>query len=389
MNHTKEKIAKQYFISEFKKHFEGTPRVFRAPGRINLIGEHTDYNDGFVLPILLDKYTTIAIAPRADRQFHIWSENMNELVSFSLESLTRNQTWSDYITGVAKILLEENFLLPGANVCIKSDIPIGGGLSSSAAIEVVIANGLLSLVENTMNTSDIALVCQRAENEFVGMRSGIMDQFVIIHGKENHALLLDCRSLEYEHIPLPTDKVRFVVCNTKIKHELGSSAYNDRIVECEEGVHIMQTKYPDINALRDISMQQLSSLNGVLPDVIHKRCYHVVSENDRVLESVSAIKHHQLSLLGELMMSSHRSLRDNYDVSCEELDIMVDIALKIPGVLGARLTGGGFGGCTVNLVELEHVDNFVAKIKDRYEQATGIKPEIYVSNPAGCAHELI
>jgi len=388
MKHNNENINTKYLVSEFRKRFEGTPRVFQAPGRINLIGEHTDYNEGFVLPLLIDKYTTIAIAPRDDRMIYIWSENMDELLSFSLDDLKRNWNWSDYIIGVLKVLLDQNFLLPGANVCIKSDIPIGGGLSSSAAIEVVMANGLLSLVENELSKSDIALVCQRAENEFVGMRSGIMDQFVITHGKGEHALFLDCRSLEYEHILLPTKEIRFVVCNTKIKHELGSSAYNQRINECNEGVRLLQKEYPGITALRDISLQQLADYKNTLPDTIRKRCFHVISENERVLKSVSAIKQNRLALLGELINNSHDSLKRNYEVSCRELDIMVEIARKLPGVLGARLIGGGFGGCTINLVEVEQVDNFVTEISYRYKNNTGIQPDIYISNPAGCASEL-
>lgn len=391
MNHTNQKINnnKEYFISEFQKHFDGIPRIFRAPGRINLIGGHTDYNEGFVLPILLNQYTTVAITPRNDYQLHVWSENMNELLTFSIKDLKPNGNWSDYIVGVAKELLDENFLLSGANVCIKSEIPIGGGLSSSAAVEVAIAKGLLSLVGNTMNKSKVARICQRAENKFVGMKSGIMDQFVIVQGKINHVLFLDCRSLEFEHISLPTNNIRFVVCNTKIKHKLGASAYNKRIIECEEGVRILQEVYPNINALRDVSLRQLTNLKNTLPNVIQRRCYHVISENERVIKSAAAIKQNQFALLGNLINESHNSLRDNYDVSCDELNIMVELARELPGVLGARLTGGGFGGSTVNLVETEYVENFTQEISTKYEQKTGLTPEIYVSEPAGGAFELV
>jgi len=389
MNYSKNNNTKEFFISEYHKHFDGTPRIFRAPGRINLIGGHTDYNEGFVLPVLLGKYTTVAIAPRNDNELHIWSENMNELLTFSMDDLRPRGNWSDYIVGVAKELIDENFLFSGANVCIMSEIPIGGGLSSSAAVEVAIANGLLSLVGDTMGRCDIARICQRAENKFVGMQSGIMDQFVIVHGKENHALFLDCRSLEYEHIPILTDKIRIVVCNTKIKHELAASAYNERIAECQEGVRLFQGICPDINALRDVSLRRLTELKNTLPEVIRKRCYHVVSENERVLKSATAIKQNQYALLGELINESHNSLRDNYEVSCYELNIMVDIARELPGVLGSRMTGGGFGGCTVNLVKTEYIENFTRNITAKYEEKTGLQPEIYVSEPVGGAYELV
>ena len=389
MNYSKENNTKEYFISEFHKHFDGTPRIFRAPARINLIGGHTDYNEGFVLPVLLERYTTVAIAPRDDNELHIWSENMNELLTFSMDNLKPRGIWSDYIVGVVKELIEENFLFSGANVCIMSEIPIGGGLSSSAAVEVAIANGILSLVGDSMDKCDIARVCQRAENKFVGMQSGIMDQFVIIHGKEKHALFLDCRSLEFEHIPLLTNNIRIVVCNTKIKHELAASAYNERKAECQEGVRLFKGICPGINALRDVSLRRLTELKNTLPEVIRKRCYHVVSENERVIKSVKALKQNQYAVLGQLINESHDSLRDYYEVSCHELNTMVDIARSLPGVLGSRLTGGGFGGCTVNLVESEHVDNFIREISSRYEEKTGLQPEIYISEPVGGAYELV
>jgi len=239
-----------------------------------------------------------------------------------------------------------------------------------------------------MPTKALAKLGQKAENQFVGMNCGIMDQFISIHGKENRALFLDCRTLDYELVPLQADNYRIVICNTMVKHELGASEYNKRRAECEQGVKIMQATFPGIKALRDVSSNQFELIKDKLPSVVQKRCRHVISENERVLDSIASLKTNGLTTFGKLMNDSHKSLRDDYEVSCTELDLMVDIAQKARGVLGARMTGGGFGGCTVNLVELTAVDEFCDKMQLKYHQKTGLNPDIYVAVPSEGAHEV-
>jgi len=377
-------------IENFNKHFTGAPRVFTAPGRVNLIGEHTDYNDGFVLPMAIDRYTTVAVSPRTDRKLVIWSENMFDERTVSLEDeLQRKNHWSDYVVGVAVKLEEAGVHIPGANLYIESKVPVGSGLSSSAAIEMASALALLSTANQQLEPTELAKLGQRAENEFVGMNCGIMDQFISMHGKEDHALFLDCRTLDYELVPLPSDQTRIVVCNTMVKHELGASEYNTRRAECEQGVELLQKYYPDVDALRDVSLEQFLKVQEKLPEPVRQRCRHVISEDERVLESVTALKLNDLARFGDLMNQSHESLRDDYEVSCDELDLMVDIARSMPGVYGARMTGGGFGGCTVNLVEIDRVDEFCENVTMQYKEKTGIDPAIYVSLPSEGAHEVI
>ena len=382
-------MDKSYFAKKFKEHFNGQPRVFCAPGRVNLIGEHTDYNDGFVFPMALEDYTTAAVSPRDDRALKIWSENMAEMITVDLDkNESRRGHWSDYIAGIARMLELDSFRLPGANIYLESNVPVGAGLSSSAALEISSALALLSTVNGEMSNAELAKVGQRAENQFVGMNCGIMDQFISVHGEKDHALFLDCRTLDYQQVPLPSAQIRVVICNTMVKHELGSSEYNKRRAECEHGVRIMSADFPGIKALRDVSLQQFQKVKNKLPDIVRKRCRHVISEDERTLESIDALNKNDLHRFGKLMNASHDSLRDDYQVSCKELDIMVEEARALPGVLGARMTGGGFGGCTVNLVKIDQVENFCVEIEKRYQRATGIKPKIYVSSPSQGAHEI-
>lgn len=383
-------MDKKYFIKKFEQHFNGQPRVFCAPGRVNLIGEHTDYNDGFVFPMAIGFYTTIAIVPTNDRKLYIRSENMDEMIAVNLDENNQQRNhWSDYVAGVARMLELEEFRLPGASLFIESDVPVGSGLSSSAALEMSSALALLSTVNGELNSEKLALLGQKAENEFVGMNCGIMDQFISVHGEKDHALFLDCRTLDYQLVPLDGDKSKIVICNTMVKHELGSSEYNKRRAECEKGVEIMSQDYPGIKALRDVTLEQFNKVKSKLPDIVSKRCRHVISENERTVESIKSLNSNELELFGKLMNTSHDSLRDDYEVSCKELDIMVDIARQQNGLLGARMTGGGFGGCTVNLVQAEYVESFVEIVSENYKQATGLKPDIYISVPSHGAHELL
>ena len=375
-------------VSIFQANFPGKPRIFRAPGRVNIIGEHTDNYDGYVFPIAVSMATTVAAAPRRDRTIRVWSENMQELVALSLDRLERREHWSDYVAGVAAMLEAEGITLPGADMCVVSDVPIGGGLSSSAALEVSTAMALLSLVDHSLDGVALAKLGRRAENEFVGMNCGIMDQFVAVHAERGKGLLLDCRTLDYELVPLPAGEAAVVVCNTMVKHELGASEYNARRADTLAGTDLLKTIYPEIQALRDVSFEMFEKSAHQLPEHIRRRCRHVITENQRVLDGMATLKEGDLKAFGNLMNASHESLRTDYEVSCEELDIMVEIARSLPGVLGARMTGGGFGGCTVNLVRPDRVPAFRKEIARRYHKATGLTPDIYVTEPMGGAREV-
>jgi len=383
-------MNKQEIVSGFHKHFSGSPRLFRAPGRVNLIGEHTDYNDGYVFPMALEYNAVAAAAPRDDRLVNIRSDNMNDAISFSLDdNSAKRGHWSDYTAGVARAMEEDGIRLPGADMLISSDVPVGAGLSSSAAIEISSALAFLSTAGTAIKPEDLAVLGQRAENEFVGMNCGIMDQFISVFGEKDHALFLDCRSLGYRQVPLPSGRAGIVICNTMVKHELGASEYNKRRAECEEGVRILKKDHPGIRALRDVTPEEFRESADRLPEAVRMRCRHVISENRRVLDSVKALEAGDLSLFGQLMDSSHESLRDDYQVSCRELDLMVKTARALSGCLGARMTGGGFGGCTVNLVAADRTADFKRKISAKYSEASGIQPEVYISSPSRGAHEVI
>ena len=365
-------------VQQFEKLFGQRPRLFRAPGRVNLIGEHTDYNDGFVMPAAVGFSTYVAIAPRSDRKLLIHSQEFHDHFEFNLDRLPtrRPGTWCDYVLGVASILQQNGCSLHGANLLVHGEVPIGAGLSSSAAIEVASALALLSSTRTRPPLSEIAKLCRRAENEFVGARVGIMDQFVSCMGKAGHALLLDCRSLEFNFAPIPPG-ISLVVCNTMVKHDLATGAYNQRRAECEEGVRYFAKRNPGIRALRDVSIEVLEQHAKDLPPTIFKRCSHVIQENQRTLEAAESLRENALVKLGRLMGESHRSLRDLYEVSCRELDTMVEAAQDLPGFVGGRMTGGGFGGCTVNLVRDANAKEFALQIANRYHKTTGIVPQTY------------
>jgi galactokinase len=369
---------------------EKRERIFRAPGRVNLIGEHTDYNDGFVLPAAINFSTWVTLAPLQDDRLEIFSENFNEQIAIQLgdADIKPRGHWSDYVIGVAVVLQKAGHSLRGAHLKIRGEVPIGSGLSSSAAVEVATACALVANSGLEIDRVELAKLCRRAENEFVGARVGIMDQFVSLHGKANKALLLDCRSLGYELRPLSTD-ASLVVCNTMVKHELASSEYNQRREECEAGVKHLAQMLPNVRALRDVTLEQLEKYGKDMPPVIYRRCRHVVTENARVLEAGDALVRVDLNRFGQLMYESHRSLRDDYEVSCKELDLMVELASKTEGVYGARMTGGGFGGCTVNLVAREHEETFNRFVAEGYERQTKLKPEIFVCEPANGAGEVM
>jgi galactokinase len=364
---------------KFQARFGGIPKLYRAPGRVNLIGEHTDYNEGFVMPAALDFSCWVAAASRDDGHLVLYSENLDQSVEASLKSgpLRPRRDWSDYVLGVAATLQQAGYPLRGANLYIWGEVPLGAGLSSSAAIEVAVAYALADLLDQSIDRVRLASLCQRAENEFVGARCGIMDQFIACHGQIGHALLLDCRSLDFRLLRLPED-VHLVICNTMVKHEHASSSYNLRRSECEEAVRSLAEVLPQVRALRDVTGEQLAEYRDQLTTVAYKRARHVVSENKRVLAAASALENRNMREFGGLMLESHASLRHDYEASCQELDLLVEIASRQENVYGTRMTGGGFGGCTISLVSAAASSGFRQRVSEAYHAATGLMPDIYV-----------
>ena len=369
-------------IDHFQRTFGKRPRLFSAPGRVNLIGEHTDYNDGFVLPIAIDRRTYIAASANEGRVVRVHSLDLNEAASFSLDNpdASLEKKWLAYVAGVAFELQKGGASVSGADLVVRSEVPLGAGLSSSAALEVSVAAALLALSNRTLEATSLALTAQRAEHTYVGTRCGIMDQLTVSAAQKSHALLIDCRSLELNHIELNLPGAAFVICNTNVRHELATSAYNQRRRECEDAVRILRAHLPTIRALRDVNIGDLKEHAKELPDVLYRRAQHIVTENARTLEAAIALKDGDVEKFGTLMSASHLSLREDFEVSCPELDLMVELAGRCDGVFGARMTGGGFGGCTVNLVRSNTVEAFSQLISTEYRARTGIDTDIYVVN---------
>lgn len=374
----------------FRKRYGTEPRLFRAPGRVNLIGEHTDYNDGFVLPMAIDRQTVVAASARNDRLVRAFSLDLNSAMQFDLDDPGPKQrgSWLDYMEGVARALESRGVRLRGADLALASDVPIGAGLSSSAALEVSVGLALASISSAAAEGVTLALAGQQAEHHYVGIKCGIMDQFTAALGRSNHALLIDCRSLETNYIPLDTSRVSVVICDTHVKHELASSEYNARRAECERGVEILRQVLPGVRALRDVSVADLQACEERLPEPIRRRCRHIVTENARTLAAANALSAGDLEGMGRLMFLAHDSLRDDYEVSCAELDLLVEIARSTKGVIGARMTGGGFGGCTVNLVLRTALEYFQDVVSREYRKVINIDPTMYVSEAGDGAKEL-
>jgi galactokinase len=364
---------------KFKDEFGETPIIVTAPGRVNLIGEHTDYNDGFVFPAAIDFWTAVAASPRHDRSLTLRSENYSERLEFDLDRLpaTTRHHWSDYVIGVTRLLSGFAGHQKGTNLLIEGNVPQGAGLSSSASLEVAVCSALLEIYGEELDGTAVAQLCQRAENEFVGARCGIMDQFISVHGRKDHALMLDCRSLEYRLLPLPAS-MRLVICNTMVQHSHAGGEYNQRRSECETAARFFAERLPGVKALRDVTLADLETLGQGLPDTIRRRARHIITENSRVLQTATALETGDMETFAKLMAESHSSLRYDFELSCPELDLMVEIAKDLPGVYGARMTGGGFGGCTINLVLDQDVEAFQEAVSRGYEKGTGRHPEIYV-----------
>jgi galactokinase len=363
-------------------------RTFRAPGRVNLIGEHTDYNLGFVLPVALDLATTIATAPSGDGMLRIYSEQRQEMRQWKAEEIAGLEPahdWPDYPIGVARELIHSGFGIQPANLLIRSSVPEGSGLSSSAALEV--SSALAFLQGRALDSMELALLCQRAERNFVGMPCGIMDQYISVFGRRNCAIEIDCRSLGHRLVGLPAG-VAFVAVNTMVKHALASSAYRERVAECAAAVAGVREQFPSVESLRDVSPEQLAAAEPNLAAVVGRRARHVVTEDVRVGRFVDASAAGDPPQMGRLMLESHASLRDDYQVSCAELDFLVDTAAAIEGVYGSRMTGGGFGGCTVTLLRAEAAAAFGEKIVAAYLAKFQVTPQVYACNPSDGAGEL-
>jgi galactokinase len=354
-------------------------RVSFAPGRINVIGEHTDYTGGFVLPASLALGTWTAAAPRDDRSVRVLSESQQQTEAFTLDTTpaARRKNWTDYVAGVAWALQQAGCSLRGADLLIANDVPIGAGLSSSAALEVSVAYALLGAAHASLPPLDIALACQRAENEFVGARCGIMDQFAATHGAPDRALLLDCADYTWQSAPLPATH-KWVVANSMVRHGHAHGEYNVRRAEAEDLVERMRRALPHRSRLADLSVGEAHELMAAQPETLARRLRHLVGENRRVHAAYAALEAGNVHSLGELLLASHESLRTDYEVSCREVDILVEIARAAPGVAGARMIGGGFGGCILALVAAGHVENLLEHLRVNYQQATSMEPAMYV-----------
>ncbi|MFK7932955.1 MAG: galactokinase [Saprospiraceae bacterium] len=352
----------------------------QSPGRINVIGEHTDYNDGFVLPAAIDKVTTFVLEKNGSpNQCTVTAENMNQTHSFDLQQLKPLASgWQNYVMGVVNEVQKAGVAVKGFNASFNGNVPLGAGMSSSAALEASLAYALNELFGGNLNRKQLARICQLADHNFVGIKSGIMDQFASLMGKKDRVLLLDCRSLEFEYFPLELGNYELLLLNSNVSHELANSEYNTRRAECEEGVAILKTYFPEIGSLRDIEIEQLKSHTANLPKTVYQRCHHVVSEDVRTLAATQAMQKGQLKTVGELMYQSHRSLQYDYAVTCAETDYLVDLTVDKPYIIGSRQMGGGFGGCTINLIEKGMADEFTTLAAKAYLAKFEKEPTRYV-----------
>ena len=359
---------------------DGPERHAAAPGRVNLIGEHTDYTGGFVLPMANDFETVATIAPRDGRVIELVSENFGESVTLDLERFPEHGHghWSDYPAGVIAELRQRKLPLEGFRLSLRGDVPLGAGLSSSASVEVATAVAVLENLGTTLPPAEIAMLCRAAENDFVGGSCGIMDQFVITNGRAGHALLLDCRSLEFELLPMP-DSVKIVICNSMVKHTVAHGEYGNRNEEVMAGQAAIRRMRPEIVELRDATLEDLEACRGEMTPESYHRCRHIITENARVLRARAALQDHDLRAFGELMREAHISFRDDFAASCMEVDTLVEIANGLPGCFGARITGGGFGGCTVNVVAADHAERFRDALVAEYQHRLGIAADCYIS----------
>jgi galactokinase len=366
---------------KFREIFNDEPLLFRSPGRINLIGEHTDYNMGFVLPAAIDKAIYFAVNKRDDINCKIYSLDMNEYLEFTLSDYKNTEKhWSNYLIGVVDQLIKSGYKIGGFNCVFGGDIPIGAGLSSSAAIEAGMAFSLNHLFNLGITKLNLIELAQKAENEFVGVKCGIMDQYVNIFGKSGNVLRIDCRSLEYKYFSFKFENLSVVLFDSNVSHSLAASEYNKRRQECSNGVSIINKDHPEIQSLRDVNLLLLFNYKSKMNEIVYKRCKYVVEENDRVLKACSALDNYDLKLFGSLMYQTHEGLSKDYEVSCDELDYLVEITKENPSVYGSRMMGGGFGGCTINLIENDAIESLSKTIAEEYKKKFSLEAKVYVTN---------
>lgn len=371
---------KDFVYRTFKKHFPSNPILIKSPGRVNLIGEHTDYNDGFVLPAAIDKAIYLAISKNRLNTIRAIALDLKESVEIDLNQLqSPEKQWANFIKGVIVELKAIGKLVSGFDVVFAGDIPIGAGLSSSAALEGGLLTGLNELFSLELTKTEMARLGQLTEHNHIGVHCGIMDQFINLHGEKGKALKLDCRTLKYELYPIDTSDLNIVLCNSKVSHNLASSEYNVRREQCEEGVQTLKKYDNQIKNLRDVPLELLEKSKNELSTLVYQRCKFVLEENERVHNACNHLQEDDLIAFGKRMFESHHGLSKEYEVSCEELDILVELAKTQEGVLGSRMMGGGFGGCTINLVRKNHVQEFEQFIKDEYKKLTDIQAEVYVT----------
>ncbi|WP_353070837.1 galactokinase [Tunturiibacter gelidiferens] len=358
-------------------------KLFAAPARVNLIGEHTDYTGGLVMPMAIDFRTAAVLSKRDDQRAVFYSANYEEEASFEVASLERAPKghWSDYPAGVLWSLQQQAIRVSGFNMTLAGDVPLGAGLSSSASVEVATALALLAHAGAALSLEKLANLCRRAENEYVGAKSGIMDQFVVAGAVTHRAMLLDCRSLTFELLPLP-DQVRVVICNSMVKHAVATGEYGDRRDEVESGQSVLQRERPGVQLLRDATLEDLEACKTKMSAASFARCRHIITENQRVLDAREALLRDDMKRFGSIMVEAHKSMRDDFAASCKEVDTLVEIATQQPECFGARITGGGFGGCTVNVVRTEAAEQFVTTLKKQYAAKTGIEAQCFVSAPS-------
>jgi len=375
-------------VKEFQEIFNQTPQLFYSPGRINLIGEHIDYNNGFVMPGAIDKGIWYAVAPNDSNNIHIHSVDMDEELKISLNDIHKIKGWQNYILGVVDQLQKRNYAFTGFNVVFGGNIPIGGGMSSSAAVECGLAVALNTIFNLKINRVDIALICQKAEHTFPCVMVGIMDQFANMMGVKDHVLLLDCDTLQYETLPFNMKDYSIVLINTKVHHELATGEYNKRRKQCEEGLRILTSNYPGTHNFRDIKPQQVEEQKNSLGQEVYMRCLYVTQEIERTQQGARLLKSGNMEGFGKLMYQTHEGLSKLYNVSCPELDFLVDEAKHFPEIIGSRLMGGGFGGCTINIIQKDHVNPVTGKIMENYKKQFNIDPEMYVVALSDGTHEI-
>lgn len=365
----------------FESQFEGTPTYVFSPGRVNLIGEHTDYNKGFVLPAAIDKGIVFALKRTDNSSIRLLSSDLNPNFCEVTRSDSYTKTgvdWADYIIGVVDQIQKAGHSIGGFDCAFGGDVPIGAGLSSSAALEGGIVFGLSELFDLGLSRLEMTKFSMQAENQFVGVQCGIMDQFASLHGNVGRVMKLDCRSLDFDYYPFEWEEIRVLLCDTKVRRTLAGSEYNVRRTQCETGVAVIQQNYPNVKSLRDVTITMLQEHQSQLDEVVYRRCLYVIEENERVEQSCQALLNNELERFGELMYASHEGLRDRYEVSCSELDVLVEATRNVDGVLGSRMMGGGFGGCTINLVHLDKLDESMNEIRAYYHEKTGNEPEFHV-----------